>query len=83
MTVGELIEVLENVDPEAKVLMGCQPRWPFEYACTGVTVRGAFKEEEDIRGDENSNDVILLQGNQLRYGDEVMWDHAIDERGWP
>lgn len=83
MLVAELIAILESLDPEAKVLMGCQPRWPFEYACTGVTVREAFKEAEDIKEGENLNDVILLQGNQLRYGADDMWENPIDDRGWP
>ncbi|MEU9774589.1 MULTISPECIES: hypothetical protein [unclassified Streptomyces] len=31
MTVADLIELLERLDPEAKVRAATQPRYPFEY----------------------------------------------------
>lgn len=30
-TVGELIAVLQDYDPDAPIRLAIQPRWPFEY----------------------------------------------------
>ena len=54
-----------------------QPGWPFENAIMGVTVRSEFEEpEEDMdenSNDKNSNDVFILEGRQLRYGNKDAW----------
>lgn len=36
MTVAELIELLERLDPEAQVRVATQPSWPFEYHISQV-----------------------------------------------
>ncbi|MFE1612690.1 hypothetical protein CLM85_06970 [Streptomyces albidoflavus] len=36
MTVGELIEQLEQMDPEATVRLATQPQYPFEYSISRV-----------------------------------------------
>ncbi|MCZ0983991.1 hypothetical protein O1L60_45335 [Streptomyces diastatochromogenes] len=41
MTVGELIEQLEQMDPEATVRLATQPQYPFEYSI------GRVAEAED------------------------------------
>ncbi len=79
MQVAELIEILEGMDPDAEVLIGSAPAWPFEYSIAGVTTREDVLAEtegeddpvyEDNRG---PSDVFLLEGEQLRYGSKLMW----------
>jgi hypothetical protein len=53
MTVEELIEELEQLDPEAEVRWASQPSWPFEYDCAGV---------QEVEGK-----VWLIEGKQLGY----------------
>lgn len=48
-TVGQLLEELENYDPEAKIRWAAQPSWPFEYSLgTVVEVTLADLDGEDI-----------------------------------
>ena len=47
MKVRELIEILEELDPEASVYIMSQQNWPFEVAIHGVTVREEFTETDD------------------------------------
>ena len=52
MKVSELIELLEEQDPDAEVLVMMQENWPFECALAGVTTR-----EEMLRADrEDGNE---------------------------
>ena len=50
-TVEDLIGVLEEMDPQAPVMVAVQPIWPFEHSITGVinaqngTVYLASKQE--------------------------------------
>ena len=39
MKVSELIELLEEQDPDAEVLVMMQQNWPFECSLAGVTTR--------------------------------------------
>ena len=79
MKVAELIEILEGMDPDADVLIGSAPAWPFEYSIAGVTTREdvlAETEDEDAPVYEDRtgpSDVFLLEGEQLRYGSKRMW----------
>ena len=88
MKVNELIEILQEMDPEAEVLIMSQQSWPFENDLAGVCQRSDLVEEDDgeveeedqgrcIGGDElPSNDVFLVEGTQLRYGSKRAWDVA-------
>lgn len=51
MKVSELIELLEEQDPDAEVLVMSQPNWPFELGLAGVTTR-----EEVLRADRADRD---------------------------
>lgn len=53
MTVEELIEMLEQFDPEAEVRIASQPSWPMEYELSGV--------------DATDGAVFLAEGRQLGY----------------
>ncbi|MCL6281051.1 hypothetical protein M3398_27685 [Streptomyces albidoflavus] len=59
MTVGELIEQLEQMDPEATVRLATQPQYPFEYS-----ISRAAEAEDGI--------CWIGQGEQLGYlGEEA------------
>ena len=74
MTVGRLIALLENFDRESELLLMSQPNWPFEYSVSGVCERQDFAElEEFADSPRKPNDVFLLEGSQLRYGNTNAW----------
>jgi hypothetical protein len=58
MTVGELIEALQQYDDEATVLIGVQPSWPFEHGVANVMSREETLEydEAEARREEEAND---------------------------
>jgi hypothetical protein len=87
MKVSELIELLEEQDPDAEVLVMMQENWPFECALAGVTTREemlrADREEREEDDDEPrlengtaKSDVFLVEGQQLRYGSKTAWQVA-------
>jgi len=45
MTVAELIDRLENCDPEATVRIMMQESWPFENSILGIAQRSDFANE--------------------------------------
>ena len=89
MKVSELIELSEEQDPDAEVLVMSQPNWPFELGLAGVTTREemlrAERDEDDDDDDDDDkqeprlergtakNDVFLVEGEQLRYGSKTAW----------
>ena len=75
MKVRDLIEILESCEPDADVLLMTQRNWPFENTCAGVTVRGEFQREgqDELEG---TDDVFLVEGEQLRYGSKDAWNTA-------
>lgn len=86
MKVSELIELLSECDPDATVMIGQQPAWPFENAIDGIAVRADFakagdKDDEADAGDsedrKRANDVFIVEGAQLRYGSKAMWDREV------
>lgn len=91
MTVSELIELLEDCDPDAEVLLMSQPNWPFENTVAGVTVRSEIEDRDEDEADDEeedeeaprgpddgtrANDVFILEGTQLRYGSRDAWAAA-------
>jgi hypothetical protein len=60
MTVGELIEILEIVSPDAQMRLAHQPGWAFEFSIGPVA---------QVRG-HDSPIVYIGQGNQLGYLNE-------------
>ena len=71
MTVGELISMLEGFDEESNVFFISQPNWPFEYSIKDIVERSNF-ENDETDGKKN-NDVILVEGSQIRYGNKNAW----------
>lgn len=88
MKVSELIELLEEQDPDAEVLVMSQANWPFECAIAGVATRDEIlradadeRDEDDERDDclepgAHRNDVFIVEGEQLRYGSKTAWNVA-------
>lgn len=85
MKVKELIDILEEQDPDAEVLIMSQQNWPFENGVYGVTVRSEMDgddEDEDgadttaARDGRATNDVFIVEGSQLRYGSKTAWNVA-------
>ncbi len=92
MKVSELIELLEEQDPDAEVLVMMQQSWPFECSLAGVTTREEMlraDRDEDGDGDDDDDDeeprlergtaksdVFLVEGEQLRYGSKTAWSVA-------
>jgi hypothetical protein len=81
MTVGELIELLQDKDPNAKVFVMMQENWPFECGVHGVVDRlemGEFDDEDDAplsdgNGQKAPTDVFIVEGRQVRYGNRAAW----------
>lgn len=87
MNVKQLIEILEDPDPDAEVLLMSQQSWPFENGIAGVAVREDLVEDDEDLDDEEReepryekgtarNDVFIVEGQQLRYGSKAAWDAA-------
>jgi hypothetical protein len=87
MKVRDLIEILEDQDPDAEILIMSQQSWPFENAIAGVAVREEIVEDDEDLDDEEreepryekgtaANDVFIVEGQQLRYGSKAAWDAA-------
>lgn len=82
MKVAELIDILQEMDPDAEVIIGSQENWPFECAIAGVTTREEVLAAQD-RDEEPAyaegtgpTDVFIVEGEQLRYGSKLMWSVA-------
>lgn len=67
-TVEELIGVLEEMDPQAPVMVAVQPSWPFEHSITGVV--------------SDCNGVVYLASKQQRYLPQEAKE-AFEEAGIP
>lgn len=90
MKVSELIAILEDCDPEAEVLLATRPNDPREFSVEGVTVREEMLDGSERDGDDSGpsiedgdgargNDVLLIEGEQLRFGDRDAWAHPRTE----
>ncbi len=79
MKVKELIDILEEQDRDAEVLIMSQQSWPFENAVYGVASREDLREGDDddepgaTRESGASSDVFIVEGQQLRYGSKAAW----------
>jgi hypothetical protein len=76
MTVQELIESLQDLNPDAEVRFAAQPSWPFEYSID-YPVTAYFYDEEDEDSDEREV-VYIAEGRQLGY----LPKEAKDAIGW-
>lgn len=78
MKVKQMIEALQDYDPEAEVLLATQDELPWECKIAGICTRDDIILDEDEKADEpeigtKETDVIIATGNQLRYGSPGIW----------
>jgi hypothetical protein len=81
MKVQDLIDILSEQDPDAEVLLMTQQSWPFEYSIAGVTCRSELVGDDGEDSSESDDgtkpeDVFLVEGRQLRYGNANAWNVA-------
>jgi hypothetical protein len=85
MKVRDLIELLEDADPNATVLIVSQQHWPFENEIHGIALREDVGSDEACDDDEgearfpdgtSASDVLIVEGAQLRYGNRAAWEVA-------
>jgi hypothetical protein len=83
VTVQELIDLLEDCNPDTDVILATQAHYPHEHALGGLTTRKemlAAEEEDDVdepdEGDSSGDDVILVEGTWLGYGSKAAWQAA-------
>ena len=72
MKVSELISFLEDMDPNANVILCTQENYPMEYRLEQVVLRSTFQESTDDRRD--LNDVLLVEGSWVGYGSKKAWE---------
>jgi hypothetical protein len=72
MKVKELMEVLQDLEPNAQVLIASQPNWPFEIELAGIVTRAECGDEPEPSSLKGApTDVFLVEGQQLRYGSKT------------
>ena len=83
MTVQELIDRLEDFDPDTEVRLMTQQSWPFENSIQGLCDGRDLKDEDpcDCHEDECSQCnpegiVYIVEGSQLGYGNKNAWNIA-------
>ena len=89
MTVAELIERLEDLNPDSEVFIQQQPNYPLKGALVGVCTEAECKsfddefedreEDETDETDEEDADeqldvVYLVSGPGTEYGNRAAWD---------
>lgn len=79
MTVSELIEQLEDFDPDTEVRLGTQPAWPMQFGVAGVVHTSQLDAElvEHLAGDPNAEVVWILEGYVVAsqvYGHKDWWN---------
>ncbi len=73
LTVSQLIEELEELDPDAEVRLATQPSWPFEWHLSTTEPGPAMQVTLD-----DQPVVYLVEGEQLGY----LPDTVCRELGW-
>jgi hypothetical protein len=87
MTVQELIERLQDFDPEAEVRLLTQMHWPFQNEILGLCENRDLNESQndcgcgkddcpDCNPDEEGKIVFIVEGEQLGYGNKKAWEVA-------
>ena len=84
MNVQELIELLEDCDPEAEVRLAHQPGWPLAFELRGVAVPEEdvepLPDADDAGGDLPEPGVVwLVEGghpDDPPYAPSYLWDIA-------
>ncbi len=70
MTVAELIQELEQMNPDAEVRIASQPEWPFEYSIEQIREIHQYdcNPSEPFPMDEDEESIVYIaEGRQLAY----------------
>lgn len=70
MRIKDLLERLEQYDPEAEVRLLTQPQWPMEARIAGVA------SATEISSEDERPVVFLTEGDALCYGNKNAWKVA-------
>ena len=71
MTVADLMELLENADPEAEVRLAMQPSYPLQHKIRGVVthedldLEEALEDDDEDGPDELAGIVWIVEGGQV------------------
>ncbi len=81
MTVSELIQRLEDFNPDAEVRMMIQRHYPLQSELYGVCPeqslqRGDSEEEDDDDDPQEEKIVYLVEGSHIAYGVKRAWSEA-------
>lgn len=76
MTVGELREIIEDLDDEMEVRFMYQYNWPFECSISNswmpIEERNHFRPK-DYADQEEDKVLYLVEGTQIGYGTKDAW----------
>jgi hypothetical protein len=82
MTVRDLMERLEDMDPDAEVRLMTQQHYPLEAEVLGVCDNAEMLREEDDEGEDDEDGeepesvVYIVEGTQIGYGLKKAWNCA-------
>lgn len=83
MTVQELIDRLQDFDPDTEVRLMTQENWPFENSIRGLCDGRELRDDDECGCEEadchycNPDEVTyIVEGRQLRYGNKNAWNVA-------
>lgn len=86
MTVTELMEVLEDLNPEAEIRLMIQRHYPMQSGLYGICTDEAMKhadgdegeeDEQEDRNDSRTESVVyLVEGAHIAYGNKKAWSVA-------
>ena len=71
MTVGQLIEMLQDYDPAAEIRLATQPNYPLESSVRGVV---SNDDMAATHGDADENIVWITEGSQIGYAPRAAFD---------
>jgi hypothetical protein len=83
MNVGELRELIEDLDDEVVLRIGTQPSWPLAFTVRSIVTPGAIEEYREYDGnpdggDERDGFVWIVTGDhpydESPYAPRILWD---------
>jgi len=86
MTIQELIDRLQDFDPNAEVRLMTQENWPFQNSIRGICDARDLRDEDECdcaeakcpccNPDEPDEVAYIVEGSQLGYGNKNAWNIA-------
>ena len=69
MTVGELKQLLEDIDDNITVQLQTQPNYPLKSSVHNLSLRSEIEDDVDDKDDV----LYICEGSQIGYGDKDAW----------